>query len=80
MGPAHLSDLYRSTRLNFHPATYDAYGMTIVEAASQVRVLVGEGVAWGGQCGRGRGCGSAGRGGAGRRLVLGGTSRWSLGG
>lgn len=25
----------RSTRLNIHPPTYDAYGMTIVEAASQ---------------------------------------------
>ncbi|GLC36011.1 hypothetical protein PLESTM_000392500 [Pleodorina starrii] len=35
MGPAELADLYRKTRLNFHPSTYDAYGMTIVEAASQ---------------------------------------------
>ncbi len=36
MGPAELADVYRRTRLNFHPSTYDAYGMTIVEAASQV--------------------------------------------
>ncbi|GFR41507.1 hypothetical protein Agub_g2201, partial [Astrephomene gubernaculifera] len=35
VGPAELAQLYRQTRLNFHPSTYDAYGMTIVEAASQ---------------------------------------------
>ena len=36
VGPAELADLYRLTRLNVHPPTYDAYGMTVVEAASQV--------------------------------------------
>ena len=36
MGPAEMADLYSQTRLNVHPCTYDAYGMTIVEAASQV--------------------------------------------
>ncbi|KXZ56199.1 hypothetical protein GPECTOR_1g172 [Gonium pectorale] len=35
VGPSELADLYRQTRLNFHPSTYDAYGMTVVEAASQ---------------------------------------------
>ncbi|KAK9803331.1 hypothetical protein WJX73_003980 [Symbiochloris irregularis] len=35
LGPAELAELYSCTRLNFHPCTYDAYGMTIVEAASQ---------------------------------------------
>ncbi|GIL92824.1 hypothetical protein Vretifemale_20301, partial [Volvox reticuliferus] len=35
IGPAELAAVYRQTRLNFHPSTYDAYGMTIVEAASQ---------------------------------------------
>ncbi len=35
MGPTDLAELYAATRLNFHPASYDAYGMTIVEAASQ---------------------------------------------
>ncbi|KAG2442073.1 hypothetical protein HYH02_009864 [Chlamydomonas schloesseri] len=35
VGPAQLAELYRATRLNFHPPAYDAYGMTIVEAASQ---------------------------------------------
>ena len=31
-----MADLYSQTRLNVHPCIYDAYGMTIVEAASQV--------------------------------------------
>lgn len=31
------AQVYQRTRLNVHPATYDAFGMTIVEAASQVR-------------------------------------------
>jgi hypothetical protein len=38
MGPAQLAaEVYAKARLNIHPATYDAFGMTIVEAASQVR-------------------------------------------
>ena len=36
MGPEELARIYSQTRLNVHPATYDAFGMTIVEAASQV--------------------------------------------
>jgi glycosyltransferase involved in cell wall biosynthesis len=36
MGPAELAALYRATRLNVHPCSYDAFGMTLVEAASQV--------------------------------------------
>ncbi|GAX77522.1 hypothetical protein CEUSTIGMA_g4966.t1 [Chlamydomonas eustigma] len=35
MGPQQLSRVFSQTRLNVHPATYDAFGMTIVEAASQ---------------------------------------------
>jgi glycosyltransferase involved in cell wall biosynthesis len=31
----HLSAVYAATRLNFHPCMYDAYGMTVIEAASQ---------------------------------------------
>lgn len=27
--------VYAATKLNVHPCTYDAYGMTVVEAASQ---------------------------------------------
>lgn len=34
MGPSQLSDLYSQTILNLHPCIYDAYGMTIVEAAA----------------------------------------------
>lgn len=34
MGPSQLSDLYSQTLLNLHPCIYDAYGMTIVEAAA----------------------------------------------
>ncbi len=29
------AQVYAETALNFHPCAYDAYGMTIVEAASQ---------------------------------------------
>lgn len=36
LGPAEIAYLYAQTRLNVHPCLYDAYGMTIVEAASQV--------------------------------------------
>jgi hypothetical protein len=36
LGPHELAPLYSATRLNLHPCSYDAYGMTIVEAASQV--------------------------------------------
>lgn len=56
VGPAELADVYRKTRLNVHPPTYDAYGMTVVEAASQVRVrgllwIAGKGgEAWGWCC------------------------------
>ncbi|KAG1669501.1 hypothetical protein FOA52_015668 [Chlamydomonas sp. UWO 241] len=35
LGPQQLAELYGKTRLNVHPATYDAFGMTIIEAASQ---------------------------------------------
>eukprot|EP00252_Welwitschia_mirabilis_P010363 TRINITY_DN23592_c0_g2_i1.p1 TRINITY_DN23592_c0_g2~~TRINITY_DN23592_c0_g2_i1.p1 ORF type:complete len:496 (-),score=74.18 TRINITY_DN23592_c0_g2_i1:489-1976(-) len=34
MGPAQLADTYSQTLLNIHPCIYDAYGMTIVEAAA----------------------------------------------
>lgn len=34
-----LAELFSMTRLNVHPCVYDAYGMTIVEAASQVIIL-----------------------------------------
>ena len=33
------AQVYAATALNFHPCVYDAYGMTIVEAASQVRFV-----------------------------------------
>lgn len=46
MGPADLAAVYRRTRLNVHPSTYDAYGMTIVEAASQVRHSTGRVAIW----------------------------------
>lgn len=35
LGPEQLATIYSKTRLNIHPCLYDAYGMTIVEAASQ---------------------------------------------
>ncbi|KAI5076847.1 hypothetical protein GOP47_0008912 [Adiantum capillus-veneris] len=34
MGASDLANLYSQTLLNFHPCIYDAYGMTIVEAAA----------------------------------------------
>jgi hypothetical protein len=36
VGPEELAAIYSKTRLNVHTATYDAFGMTVVEAASQV--------------------------------------------
>lgn len=36
LGPAELAQILSKTRLNVHPATHEAFGMTIVEAASQV--------------------------------------------
>jgi len=35
LGPADLARIYARTRLNCHLCSYDAYGMTVVEAASQ---------------------------------------------
>lgn len=35
LGAHEMANIYAQSRLNFHPCTYDAYGMTIVEAASQ---------------------------------------------
>lgn len=35
LGPTELADIFAATALNIHPCLYDAYGMTIVEAASQ---------------------------------------------
>lgn len=35
LGPEELVMIYSKTRLNIHPCLYDAYGMTVVEAASQ---------------------------------------------
>jgi hypothetical protein len=35
LGPADLAGIFAATRLNVHPCRYDAYGMTIIEAASQ---------------------------------------------
>ena len=35
LGPTELADIFSATALNIHPCLYDAYGMTIVEAASQ---------------------------------------------
>lgn len=34
MGPEDMAGIYRATRLNVHPCHHDAYGMTVVEAAS----------------------------------------------
>lgn len=34
MDPLGLEALYLETRLNVHPPLYDAYGMTVVEAAA----------------------------------------------
>ena len=35
LGPAALAAIFAATLLNVHPCRYDAYGMTVVEAASQ---------------------------------------------
>ncbi|KAK9817271.1 hypothetical protein WJX72_012093 [[Myrmecia] bisecta] len=35
LGPQELAQIYAQTKLNFHPCLYDAYGMTVVEAASR---------------------------------------------
>ncbi len=35
LGPADLARIFEATVLNVHPPLYDAYGMTVVEAASQ---------------------------------------------
>lgn len=35
MNAAELAGVFATTRLNFHPCEYDAYGMTVIEAASQ---------------------------------------------
>eukprot|EP00742_Colponemidia_sp_Colp-10_P009264 GILJ01010090.1.p1 GENE.GILJ01010090.1~~GILJ01010090.1.p1 ORF type:complete len:405 (-),score=41.48 GILJ01010090.1:147-1361(-) len=34
LAPAELCDLFQKTLLNFHPALYEAYGMTVAEAAA----------------------------------------------
>ncbi|KAK3282654.1 hypothetical protein CYMTET_9614, partial [Cymbomonas tetramitiformis] len=34
MPPSKLAQVYGSARINFHPSLYDAFGMTVVEAAS----------------------------------------------
>jgi len=39
LSPDELADIYARTALNVHPPAYDAYGMTVVEAASQGTVL-----------------------------------------
>ena len=35
LGPQELAAVFAQTRLNVHPCQYDAYGMTVIEAASQ---------------------------------------------
>lgn len=35
LGPADMASIFAQTRLNVHPPLYDAFGMTIVEAACQ---------------------------------------------
>lgn len=35
LGPQDLAHIFAATALNVHPPVYDAYGMTVVEAASQ---------------------------------------------
>ena len=46
LGPIELAAVYAQTILNVHPCRWDAYGMTVVEAASQSApsVLDGEGI------------------------------------
>ena len=34
MGPPSLAAVFSATALNFHPCAYDAYGMSLVEAAA----------------------------------------------
>lgn len=34
LGPEEMAALFSHTALNFHPCTYDAYGMSVVEAAA----------------------------------------------
>ena len=34
MGPPSLAAIFSATALNFHPCEYDAYGMSLVEAAA----------------------------------------------
>ena len=41
LGPDSIAGIYAQTRLNFHPCLYDAFGMTVVEAASQGAPLLG---------------------------------------
>ena len=36
MGPAQLAEVFSQTILNVHPPLYDAYGMTVAEAAGMV--------------------------------------------
>ena len=40
-GRGSIAGVYAHTRLNFHPCLYDAFGMTIIEAASQGAPLLG---------------------------------------
>jgi hypothetical protein len=35
LGPMEMAQIYSQTALNIHPPAYDAYGMTIIEGASQ---------------------------------------------
>ena len=41
LGPDSIAGIYAQTRLNFHPCLYDAFGMTVIEAASQGVPLLG---------------------------------------
>ena len=41
LGPDSIAGIYARTRLNFHPCLYDAFGMTVIEAASQGAPLSG---------------------------------------
>ena len=65
LGPEDMAALYAVTRLNFHPCLYDAYGMSVVEAAAFGAPSVVNGGATigasallglGGQDGMGAGC------------------------
>jgi glycosyltransferase involved in cell wall biosynthesis len=48
LGPAEMARIYSQTVLNIHPPAYDAFGMTICEAASQMAPSL---VAWHGHVG-----------------------------